>query len=245
MQSVIIVMFLSIGALSFTTKKGFGVSESNGVNAANIASLNASWFYNWAISTNITSPSTYVPMVYSTSNAKIKSLTALAGPVPLLLGYNEPDLNTSDNITNDIGNWTLVANKTVLTVSPAMAGNPTSSSWMQTFMTSNPKVDYIAIHWYKGCDVAKFKSDITNIATYFQKSVIITEFCPQTTSSANATPAKYTQAQVDAFLKSVIPWMNSSPIVLGYAYHDPKIGTCSLFNTDGTLTATGQTYAST
>ena len=110
-------------------------------------------------------------------------------------------------------------------------------------MASNPKVDYIAIHWYKGVNSTNFKKDITNIANFFNRSVIITEFCPQTTLSATSNPSKYTQAQVDLFLQTVIPWMNNNPSVIGYAYHDPKVGTCSLFNTDGTLTSTGTTYS--
>ena len=81
-----------------------------------------------------------------------------------------------------------------------------------------------------------FKNYITNIVNFFNRSVIITEFCPQTTSSATSNPSKYTQAQVDLFLQTVIPWMNNNPSVIAYAYHDPKVGTCSLFNTDGTLT---------
>jgi hypothetical protein len=88
MVKTALLLILLTFALAFDNKKGFGVSESSGVNASNIQSLNAGWFYNWAISTNISSTSTYVPMVYSTSSAKIKSLNALTGPVPFLLGYN-------------------------------------------------------------------------------------------------------------------------------------------------------------
>ncbi len=87
LKTALVVLFLTF-ALAFDKKKGFGVSESSGVNATHIQSLNAGWFYNWGISTNISSTSTYVPMVYSTSSAKLKSLNALVGPVPFLLGYN-------------------------------------------------------------------------------------------------------------------------------------------------------------
>ena len=37
--------------------------------------------------------------------------------------------------------------------------------------------------------------------------------------------------------------MESNPMVHRYAWHDPKTGTSAIFNTDGSLTATGQAYA--
>ncbi len=107
-----------------------------------------------------------------------------------------------------------------------------------------PMVDIIAVHWYGGVSVSSFKNRMTDIYNKFQKPIWITQFACQTHYSAVQNPYKYTQAQVNAFLDGVIPWMQSQPWIHRYAWHNSEVGTSATWYDDGTLTETGLKYAS-
>lgn len=226
---------------TITLKKGFGLTESTYGNTQ-LSALNVSWYYSWGNTTQITNPvAQFIPMAFSLNT--LSSLT----PQPTLLGFNEPDNTSQSNmsVAAAIANWPTLVNNSTLLGSPATAGNPlTANSWLQQFMswTPQPKVDFICVHWYKGVSVNQFKNDMNSIIAMFNKPIWVTEFAPQTVSSATAQPNKYTQTQVNNFLNGVIPWMEQHPMIQRYAYHNPKVGTCAVFNSAGDLTQTGITY---
>ena len=221
-------------------KKGIGLSESTfGVNQLN--DLGVSWYYSWGLNTTVVSTKTFVPMCYSDNRVSSVYQTNT------ILGFNEPDNVNQSNMTvaQAISNWTTLVSKSTRVGSPSMAGNPlTTGSWLTSFMNYNPKpkVDFVCVHWYKGCDVAKFKSDMTAIITLYNKPIWVTEFAPQTTSSPQLQPTKYTQTQINTFLTQVMAWMNTNPMIEKYAYHDAKYGRCALFTSTGVLTPTGIIY---
>lgn len=111
-------------------------------------------------------------------------------------------------------------------------------------ISPTPKVDYIAVHWYGGTSASSFKTRMQDIYNKFQIPLWITEFACQTTSSSIASASKFSPDAVISFLDSVIPWMQAQPWIFRYAWHDSGIGTSALWNSDGTLTATGIKYAS-
>ena len=227
--------------LVVTPKKGIGLTESTFGNTQ-LSLLNVSWYYSWGYTTDLVSPpAQFIPMVFSLNT--IPSVT----PKQTILGFNEPDNTSQSNmsVATAIANWSTLVNNSTLVGSPATAGNPlTSGSWLTQFMNWNPKpkVDFVCVHWYKGVSVTKFKSDMTAIINLYGKPIWITEFAPQTVSSAQAQPNKYTQDQVNTFLNQVIPWMEQNPMIQKYAYHNPKYGTCAIFTSTGSLTPTGITY---
>lgn len=90
-------------------------------------------------------------------------------------------------------------------------------------MSQKPKVNFIAVHWYKGCDANLFVADITAIIAAYNLPVWITEFAPQTAAQSNSLPAKYTQDQLNVFINTPVAWMNNQPMVARYAWHDSKI----------------------
>ena len=226
---------------TITSKKGFGLTESVYGNTQ-LSALNVSWYYSWGYNTSITNPvAQFTPMVFSLNTLPIVT------PKTTILGFNEPDNTSQSNmsVATALANWPTLVNNSTRIGSPATAGNPlTTGSWLTQFMngTPKPKVDFVCVHWYKGCDVAKFKSDMTAIINLYGKPIWITEFAPQTVSSAQALPTKYTQTQINTFLNQVIPWMEANPMIEKYAYHNPKYGNCATFTSTGALTATGITY---
>ena len=66
---------------------------------------------------------------------------------------------------------------------------------------------------------------------------------PQTGGSSREKPDKFSQAEVDHFISKTLAWMEATPYVERYAWHDPKTGTCALFTDKGELTPTGRAYA--
>jgi hypothetical protein len=123
------------------------------------------------------------------------------------------------------------------TTTPTITNTPTS-----TKINVIPKVDFVCVHWYKGPDSTKFINDITDIINLYNKPIWVTEFAPQTVSSSQIDPNKYTQQEVNDFINTVVPWMNSNPMVERYAWHNSKVGTSAIFTVDGQLTETGVTY---
>jgi hypothetical protein len=115
---------------------------------------------------------------------------------------------------------------------------------MAAFLKADPKVDAIAVHWYKGADSARFIKDLEEIYVRFQKPLWVTEFAPQTNADSAANPTKFTQAQVNTFIAETTAFMEKTPWVERYAWHHSGVGTSALFTKDGQLTETGKAYAS-
>ena len=221
-----------------STKKGLGLSESR-FGAVQLDSLGVSWYYSWGFTSGISTSKLFVPMVFSLNTlSKIR-------PSQTILGFNEPDNASQSNIpvTNALSNWNPLVTNAVRLGSPASAGNPlTSGSWLSQFMVSNPRVDFITVHWYKGVNSTLFINDMKAIIAKWNKPIWVTEFAPQTVSSSTSNPTKYSQTQVTTFINTVVHWMETEPMVEKYAFHDSRTGTSALFTTTGSLTSSGIAY---
>jgi len=242
-SSIFIVMLFSKPCYAVNSKKGVGWSESAGRSVSVLNSLNVSWFYSWGATTTVTnSTASFVPMAYS--NNSISKLPNSYSAI--ILGFNEPDNANQSNMTvaEAVKAWPTLRAKARMLGSPAMSGNPLNTgSWLEQFMSQmGNQTDFVTLHWYKGTSASTFKSDVQALCNKFNKSVWVTEFAPQTVSSAQATPNKYTQASVVSFMTDVTAWMTNNSCVSGFAWHDSKYGTSSLYSSNS-LSATGQAYA--
>lgn len=192
------------GSDAVVYKKGLGLTSKFG--QAQLTSLNASWYYNWGSSPNPGTIAEFIPMIFSSKHVN----DTLSAWSPYLLGFNEPDSAQQSNtdVSTALAYWPYAvanAKKQIppsLISAPVMAENPVTGTWLPTIMSASPPptVDFICVHWYKGPDAAKFKSDIQAVINMYQKPVWVTEFAPQTTSSGQAAPTKYTQAQVYIYI---------------------------------------------
>jgi hypothetical protein len=220
------------------SKKGVGLSEKLGFGAPQLALLKVGWYYDWHTEP-VASPVPFVPMIFSPK----KVGAPVSGGV--VLGFNEPDNEKQANIpvSEALAAWSQVAARAPRVGSPAMAGNPLSSPWLEEFMRASPKVDFITVHWYKGVHPEHFVRDLEAIHTKFGKPIWVTEFAPQTVAGSEREPGKYSQLQVDQFIAASVGWMERTPYVERYAWHDSRIGTSALFDSSGALTATGKAYA--
>jgi hypothetical protein len=220
-------------------KKGFGLPERKGKDARHLELLKVGWYYNWGSSTKLTTHAQFVPMVFSGRREPP------AQPTPFVLGFNEPDHPKQANlsVTDALAKWPAISGQARFLVSPAMAGNPVTKPWLNDFLKAKPKVDAIAVHWYRGVEAAKFIKDLEEIHAHFQKPIWVTEFAPQTAASSEESPDKFTHAQVKAFIEATTDFMEKTPWVQRYAWHDSGVGTSALFTEKGELTPTGKAYA--
>jgi hypothetical protein len=219
-------------------KKGVGLAERKGKGLKQLTDLNVGWYYNWSSETAINFRG-FVPMVFSLKHVHDN----IRGDI--VLGFNEPDHKEQSNIAiaDALAAWPEVARKAKLIGSPSMAGNPVTSEWFTTFMKARPRVDFITVHWYKGADARKFINDMTAIHNAYKLPLWITEFAPQTHVSAGEKPDKFSQSDVNQFIREVVQWMENTPWIYRYAWHDAGSGTSALFDDAGNLTPTGKAYA--
>lgn len=220
-------------------KKGFGLPERKGMDATHLELLKVGWYYNWGDHTKLTTHAQFVPMTFSGRREPPKSKEKI------LLGFNEPDHLKQANLTPAaaLEKWPALVAKSETIIAPALAGNPLKSEWLTAFLKANPKVDAIAVHWYKGADSARFIKDLEEIQARFQKPLWVTEFAPQTMADSAENPTKFTQVQVNTFIAETTAFMEKTPWVARYAWHHSGVGTSALFTKDGQLTETGKTYA--
>lgn len=222
-----------------SAKKGFGLPERKGFGAGHLAALQVGWYYNWGNQTALKTPAVFVPMIFSAKRE------APAEMHEFVLGFNEPDHPKQADMTVDaaVAAWPTVTAKARRTVAPAVAGNPLTGAWLPAFLKAQPKVDAIAVHWYKGVDARKFIADLTAIHEAYGKPLWVTEYCPQTSAASEQQPDRFTAAQVADFVAETSGWMERTAWVERYAWHHPRAGTCRLFDDEGRLTATGRAYA--
>ncbi|NBX35299.1 hypothetical protein EBR16_08075 [bacterium] len=220
-------------------KKGFGLPENKGMGLAQLEALKVGWYYNWGNKTALNTRAVFVPMVYSAKRA------APANNADYVLGFNEPDHPKQANMTvlEALEAWSTVTAKARYAVAPAMAGNPITGDWLPAFLKAKPKVDAIAVHWYKGADAKKFIADLKAIHEAYGKPLWVTEYCPQTSAASEQSPDRYAAAQVADFIAETSAWMEQTDWVQRYAWHHPKAGTCRLFDDEGKLTPVGKAYA--
>jgi len=213
------------------------------------------WAYNWAAAPGGTLASglEYVPMLWgldSVSGWSSAAGSALSSGSSHLLSFNEPDLPSQSNIspsdaaTAHIANMNPFAGKAQIG-SPAVtngAGSspPMGTTWLSQFFTAcggQCSVDFVPFHWYNDASqTADFMSHAQDVISTAQANgvseVWITEF-----------GATGTDAEVEAFLQTVLPWLDSQPMITRYAYF--MCGTAAGQLVSGTSRSDiGEVYAS-
>jgi hypothetical protein len=175
-----------------------------------------------------------------------------------ILGFNEPDLtySASSNIPpaaaaagyetymEQFDNSVKIGMPNVLwnNVGSSSGGSYDSRVWTQYFLgnCTNCHFDFAAIHYYQDCNpsdgqssAAWFQGNVTDAYNALHLPIWITEF-----------QCYGTDAQQIAFLKAVLPWLDSQSYVARYAYFGvfPEF----LVNSAGTgLSDVGLAYATT
>jgi hypothetical protein len=217
-----------------------------------------SWWYNWSTKGSGQGPGIeFVPMIWGAGSLN----AALPAGSKYVLGFNEPNFKAQANLTpaQAAADWPSVeaaARATgALIVSPAVnfCGSASNSSQCTVATITDPytylkdffaactgcKVDYVAVHWYN-CDLPSLRGYIEGNGAglqgflQFGKPIWLTEF---------SCDGSHTAAQQKAYMQAAVPYLESNPNILRYAWFSASnIASALLANPDGSLTDLGKTY---
>jgi len=243
-------------------KKGACLLLKAEKNLARLVALDPHWNYNWGAQLVDAQPEDieFVPMIWGYYGQKTEDAIKdyvipqiESGRVKRILGFNEPDAKAQSNISVDkaLAAWPLLESTGVSIVSPS-AAHP-DKEWMSEFMKgskeANCRMDWIGVHWYGGANFQGFANAMKSFHKLFGKPLLVTEFAPADWKASSPADNRWSQAQVLAFMKKALPWLEKQDWIAGYAWFPfnitSKQGTSSaLFDEDGNLTALGRFYAS-
>jgi hypothetical protein len=226
------------GAAARPGKKGWA-----GGDAALHEQFKVHWYYNWTHRNTPASTAEFVPMIKGARGLDQAGASDEPARVTHLLGFNEPERADQGNasVSEALNLWpqleAIAAKRNLRLGSPAPSSDKKGVDWLEAFMAQAKRrklrIDFIALHWYRGRDAAAFGSFITGIARAHRLPVWITEFNGW---SGNE------ESNFD-FLKRALRFLESSREVERYAYFNPPKGAPhGLLAPDGSLTRMGELY---
>jgi hypothetical protein len=144
-----------------------GIGFIPGTDAADIARLNGSWYYNWWHTPEINAgDTTFLPMIWSHRQVEDAVLETIRHQTPpAVLTWNEPSLktqaalpplNNDENVELVMGYWQRIyvvfKPLGIPIVSPAPASKPGDQRWARRFLREvkrrNMLPDIVAVHHY-------------------------------------------------------------------------------------------------
>lgn len=224
-----------------SSKKGWA-----GANEEAVKTFGAHWYYNWTLNDPGIREAEFVPMLKRGADLdKADAVRGMRG-IKAFLGLNEPERDSQGNTTVDqaIELWprlVKIAEKEKLRLgSPAPSSDTAGMDWLAEFMRRARKeklrVDFIAIHWYRGRDPGAFARWLKELDREWRIPVWLTEF--------NGWSG--TEEENHDFLKEALKTLEREKFVERYAYFEPGKGKeHSLFKADGSLSRMGELYRDT
>ncbi len=190
--------------------------------AAELASLGATWCYNWTASPSATDcgDPLFVPMVWGPGDVAATIRAIGAAGYTTVLGFNEPNKADQANMTvaEAIELWPdLTSDPSIRVGSPAVSDD--GRAWLEEFMAEAQirglRVDFVAMHWYgwnAGSCVASQLEGAVNWASQWGLPVWITEFGCMGSSNTDE------QTLLD-FFDGAIAMLEGHPLVERYAWY--------------------------
>ena len=232
---------LAVGQGSKSSKKGWA-----GANAKYHQQFGATWFYNWAPKARPSNGVEFVPMIKGEWGVTQIPAIRKTNGITHLLGYNEPERAKQGNLSIDraLKLWPqleeLAKAKNLRLGSPAPSSDDGGMQWFHTFMKRAKerrfKIDFIAMHWYRGRDAEAFEKFVEDLVKKYRIPIWITEF----NGWSGPEPEHY------RFLQQALRFLEKSRDVERYAYFNPKSGQPhALLSGDGTPTRLGKLYRDT
>jgi hypothetical protein len=244
------ISFIRVLKLPTTVVKKKGACNTS--NAA-VADLNVTWFYDWGSLDYSTPTREFVPMAWGVNGASDANINAVIAKDSLThyLAFNEPDNNNQSNISvvNAVPLY-----KKILRAGQRMGSPACTESeykiWLDSFTNvanqQSLKIDFVCVHWYdwgnwlstlntnpSATDVFnRFKDYINAVYDLYKKPIWITEF--------NANPNRISSVQ-QGFMNLALPWLDSDSRIERYAFFFGN--DVPMYNTNGTLSTVGTTYA--
>ena len=219
----------------WVAKKGWcgGVAQSD--------SLYAQWNYNWNNNGQSTLDQEYVPIrqnggwpAFSITNAK-KNVTHL-------LGFNEPNSSQQANMSPQqaLLAWPGLLQSGLRVGSPAPTDG--GASWLYSFMdkadSAGYRVDYVALHFYRGCQTAaQFYNFMNAIYRRTKRPIWVTEWNNGANWTTSTNCPKPTYAEQAARIQSFITMLDTARFVERYSIYQWVEDTRKMYVTDSDLTS--------
>jgi hypothetical protein len=174
----------------------------------------------------------FVPMLWGYYPSLIEDFAdRMLDPNPrIVLGFNEPDSSLQSNLSVDyaLEGWERLASKvTASTRSDSILVSPScvhsTGRWCTEFIQradqQGLRVDAIGFHWYGDANPQELFHKLTETyEAYGNRPIVITEFAVADWNAASVDNNKITPEQVLGFMESVLPWMEATEWILGYAW---------------------------
>jgi hypothetical protein len=231
--------------------------------APSASNAGVTWWYNWGIAgADAGAAIEFVPMIWGDTVLS----DALPSGARYVLGFNEPNFEAQSDLTASqaSADWpqveALAKAVGARIVSPAVnyCGSASDTSGCSDPSVTDPytylkdffadcsgcEVDYVAVHWYN-CDLPSLQGYLEGNEdsgsglqgfTQFGKPIWLTEFACDTTHSVD---------DQTAYMRAAVPYLEGNPHIYRYSWFSASaIPNALLANSDGSLTALGETYLS-
>ena len=199
----------------------------------------------------------FVPMLWGYYPDLFEDFTdRMLGPDPrIVLGFNEPDSSSQSNLSVGyaLEGWERLADKvTAATTDGSVLVSPScvqpTGAWCTEFIDTADerglRLDAIGVHWYGGASPQTLFDKLTETyRRYGNRPILLTEFAVADWTADSVDDNKFTPEQVLDFMKDVLPWLEDTEWILGYAWFsfetDSPPGWVSAL-VEGTDAATGE-----
>ena len=203
----------------------------------------AHWHYNWTPNGRNSEGNQFIPMIKRKADLGALGKVASRQGLTHILGYNEPERTKQGNLSVEEGlklwpRLVAVAEKRNIQLgSPAPSSDAGGMNWLKAFMEQADRrklrVDFIAVHWYRGRDADQFEDFVKQLARDYRRPIWITEW------NGWSGPEK----EHYNFVKDSLRFLERSRDVERYAYFNPKAGSPhSLLKKDGSVSRIGELY---
>ena len=243
-------------------KRGVGLWAFEGANIG-LKTLGVSWFYTWGVEPLVKAGRgvEFVPMIWDEKNVNRTDLAKARSNGHILLCFNEPDHKeqASMSVAQALKLWPQLEATGMRLGSPAPASGAASrDSWLGRFMAGalakDYRVDFICVHNYQDnytdpvAATLELKQFLHKVYKLYAKPLWLTEFALTNWKSA-ATPE-----QQQAYMKEVLPMLESLPFVERYAWFalppnpegdEGSLSSSNLCDKEGKLNASGYMYRNT
>ena len=241
-------------------KKGVAYSYNTEAWSHKTSELAGHWFYSWGntpveeIPENIE----YVPMFWGRWGVNQENIDRLIdlkeqGIVKYLLGFNEPDNIGQSNVTVEdaLDLWPMLEQVGVPLVSPSVTGNSEGTAWLEAFMAGveelGLRVDFIGFHNYGSSNVMSFMNRLRLEHEKYNRPIWITEFAVADWGAAIPEENRFSDVEVEEFMRLVLPALDDLEWIFRYAWFDggtrAQLYSSRFYEEDGNLTALGAFYS--
>jgi hypothetical protein len=204
-------------------------------------SLYVHWSYDWGNNRGATYDQEYVPMRWNGGSPAIATTNAKKN-VTHLLGFNEPNSSQQANMSPQtaLRAWPALLQSGLRVGSPSPTDG--GANWLYQFMdkadSAGYRVDYVALHFYRGCQtVRQFYNFMNAVYLRTKRPIWVTEWNNGANWTSSTGCPKPTYADQATKIQSFITMLDTARFVERYSIYQWVEDTRKMYVTDSDLTS--------